>query len=551
MTHFISRRIFGAACASVVLAAPKSIFTSPLQAADSTKLLLGTGKESPAIREIKAEIEIAGQLKLNPDGKEVRKVPIDVAGSLQYEERAVAAKAPQGLRYYFDGQTHITLGKTKFDGVLRDEHRYIAVGTPESAGEVYSLAGPLSRDELEALHGLVNTLVIHELLPQREIAVSESWEIADEALARLFNLDVVHKSEIRGTLKSIESDVAILYYEGLLQGSISGIATEIDLKAKANFDRTARHLNWLNMAYKETRDIGHAEPGYEAVFKMKIANSAKATSKQLSDTAIAKLNWKDEAITDLEFQAAKAPFRTVIGRRWRVMTDDEQTTIVRMIDGSDLIAQGNIAILHNAPSGKSLGLEEFQQEVENALGENFQEFVEASQGVNERGCRMLRVVAIGMSNELSIQWNYYHLSNSEGRQAAMVFTCESDLVERMRDQDRAIAMSFEFTAPIETALAKTKPEQSDSASKNTETVADKKPGEDLTNGSSQLAAEASPSDLDSTAAGQGKTIGNLAIPKPNAGAKTTGPSVGKSKSGPAGKAAARGSANAGSKKSKR
>ena len=196
-------------------------------------------------------------------------------------------------------------------------------------------------------------------------------------------------------------------------------------------------------------------------------------------------------------------------------------------------------------------VEVFVERVENALGENFQEFVEASQGVNERGCRMLRVVAIGMSNELSIQWNYYHLSNSEGRQAAMVFTCESDLVERMRDQDRAIAMSFEFTAPIETALAKTSTEKADSASTSTESAADKKSGADTTGGNSQLAAEASPSDLDSTPAGQGKTIGNLAIPKPTAGAKTTGSGAGKTKSVPAGKAAARGPANGGSKKSKR
>ncbi len=457
MNFPISRRRFGLLLGSATVI---SATTGPLRAFPSeSRLLLATGSETPEIREIQGTVLVHGDLKLNPDGKEVRRMPLDVHGEVQYDERALSTPAPRGLRHYTTGNSQVVVGKTTFTSNLRDQHRLIGVGATDGDFEPYSLQGPLNRDELEILHSACNTLVLHDLLPASEIAIDERWKISETTLARWLNIEVVHQSDIQGVLKAIETDIAILYFEGTLQGSSGGVATEIELKAKANFDRARQFLSWINLAYKENRTIGHAEPGYEALFKMKLVIQAKGSESQLTEKALADVNWRTAPFTELEFRPAKAPFKVQIGRHWRVVTDDEQTTIIRLVDRGELIAQGDISMLAKLPAGKSLPLEEFQQEVENALGDNFGQFAEASQSVTEQGVRLLRVAAVGTTNELSIQWNYYHLSNHQGQQAAMVFTCESDLLERLQDQDQAIAQSFQFT-PVSSGAEKTSADSS-------------------------------------------------------------------------------------------
>lgn len=443
MNLSLSRRQFGLSVGSTFVLGLTDL--SKLAAAAPMSLTLALGKNSPTLRDIEASIQVNGDLKLNPDGKEIRRMPLDVAAQVHYQERAFSDTVPRALRYYQSANTKFAVGKTSFTSELRDHHRLIGAGATAEDWDLFSVQGPLNRDELEMLNSTCNTIVLDEMLPGSAKAVEDSWEIAATTLAKLLHLDVVHESNVKGTLKAIESEMAIIYFEGTLQASTAGVSTEIELKAKANFDREHEFVSWFNLAYKENRSIGHAEPGYEAILKMKIKVRPVADSEShLTDKLLAASRWREAPITLLEFTAAKSPFQLQIGRQWRVVNDDDQSTILRLVDRGDLIAQGDISLMVDLPPGKSLPLEEFQQEVENALGESFGQFVEASQSVTDRGISMLRVAAIGMTKDLPIQWNYYHLSDPQGRQAAMVFTCESELIERLQDQDRAIAQSFQF-----------------------------------------------------------------------------------------------------------
>jgi len=444
MDRSISRRVFSLGFVAGAWLASPAVPRVLGKGAAADSLLLATGKDAPRIRDVQAQIEIHGDLKLNPDGKEVRRVPLDVQSKVHYHERGCKTKSPRGLRYYLDGSSQLKVGRTDFEYTLRDTSRLVGIGSSEQDEDLYSLSGPLLRDELELLTGSVNTLALSELLPNSEKRLNDSWKVPESVLARLLQFDVVHQSDIQGTLKAIESEIGLLYFQGSLQASVGGVATEVDFKAKANFDRQRQFVRWIHLAYKENRSIGHAEPGYEATLQMKVALAPQDKSPHLSDAALKQVAWENEPITDLDFQPTKAPFRMLIGRHWRVVTDDPQSVIVRLVDRGDLIAQGDISIVPDAPAGKMLPLEEFQQEVENALGDNFEQFAEASQSTSSNGLRMLRVVAVGVTNELSIQWNYYHLSNTQGQQAVMVFTCESELVDRVADQDRNIANSFQF-----------------------------------------------------------------------------------------------------------
>ncbi len=95
-----------------------------------------------------------------------------------------------------------------------------------------------------------------------------------------------------------------------------------------------------------------------------------------------------------------------------------------------------------------VSLEDFQNDVRQALDKNFGEFVDAKQSDNAAGYRVLRVEASGAahdkSTEVPIRWVYYHVADQQGRQVALTFTVEQEHLDRFAEADRAIVDSLRF-----------------------------------------------------------------------------------------------------------
>ena len=102
-----------------------------------------------------------------------------------------------------------------------------------------------------------------------------------------------------------------------------------------------------------------------------------------------------------------------------------------------------------AEPDRLVSLEEFQEDVRKALGENFGQFIAARQTVNENGIRVLRVEAEGAvpgeKEKMPIRWIYYHLANRDGRQAAATFTIEKERTDQFANADETIIGSLQFT----------------------------------------------------------------------------------------------------------
>ena len=58
------------------------------------------------------------------------------------------------------------------------------------------------------------------------------------------------------------------------------------------------------------------------------------------------------------------------------------------------------------------------------MTKNFKRFLQASEGTTSTGNKIYRVVAEGSVSDLPIQWNYYLVSNPDGRQVVFAFTLE-------------------------------------------------------------------------------------------------------------------------------
>jgi hypothetical protein len=118
-----------------------------------------------------------------------------------------------------------------------------------------------------------------------------------------------------------------------------------------------------------------------------------------------------------------------------------------MLEDGELIAQANITPLARQSAGKIVALDAFKDDVERLLGKNLAGVVKAGERLNDHDYRVCRVEAIGKVNELDIQWIYYHITDKEGRGAAVAFTLDSKLADRFAGEDDALVNSLQLFDP--------------------------------------------------------------------------------------------------------
>ncbi|MEY4178508.1 MAG: hypothetical protein RLY70_2082 [Planctomycetota bacterium] len=322
---------------------------------------------------------------------------------------------------------------------------------------LYSPQGPLHRDELELLQVPGNGPPLTELLGDGELAPGDSWPVPPETLAQLLWLEAVSSSAVTAVLKSIEGSVALISLEGSVAGAVGGVATDIDLTGKLNYDTQQQLVVWCALSIKENRSIGHAEPGFETTTQLRMATRRGEPAKTLVPTAYSGLPLTYERGQSLlEYVSAEGRFQMLLDRRWRLMVDRHDLTVLRLVDRGDLVAQCNASRLPALAPGKELPLDELQEDIRQSLGKNLRQFIEASVSRTDEGLRILRVAAAGEAAEIPVQWNYYHISNAKGQRLALVFTLETEQLDRFAEIDRPLAASLTFLDDPEPTAAKRK-----------------------------------------------------------------------------------------------
>ncbi len=434
--------------AAAILAAVLLASLSAISSASAQTYDLSPDLKPGDLRRVSIRVEAKGELKLNADGKKVTRTPIEVDGKLAYDERFVEAN-PIGrnwrsFRHYEVAEASIRIGDGALNPRLSDDRRFVVAETLGAKSVLYSPLGPITREELELIDVQGNSALLSTLLPSKRMSVGESWSHTETTIGWLLGLEAVNQANVKSTLRSVEGSVALIEMSGSVSGAIGAVATDIEVQAKYNLDLMQKRVTWLAMAIKEDRAIGHAAPGMEVTARLRIAIEPLATSPRLNEIALGSLpSTSDAGATLLTFDSTAGGFRLMHDRRWHVMMDRRDVTVLRYVDQGDLVAQCNISRLPDLAAGKQLQLEELQADVKQTLGQNFGHLVEASQATDD-DLRVLRVVASGVVSDLPIQWVYYHISNNRGQRAACVFTLEAKLVERFAAADQTLTSGFQF-----------------------------------------------------------------------------------------------------------
>jgi hypothetical protein len=412
---------------------------------------------------VEAVLEASGPLKVveghAKDPKKATSLDMKAAATLAYSEKSLKIPPSGGLpaqaiRYYDKAGATIRVGDSEFKPTLRDERRLIGVEIRSPKVVMFCPKGPLTREELDLVDLLGNSLLFDMLLPPHAVAVGESWKHSDKLLAALVGLDSVDHSDAQSVLQSVADGAAQIEMAGYVAGAVNGLSSTIQLKAKYRFDTKAQRITWFALLVKESREAGPIGPGLDVVARVQVKVTPGAQCSQLAETALKGLPLEPSVpLEQLSYAFPEAGWEMTYDRRWLVISERKGLTILRMADGGAYVAQCNISSA--APGeGKQVTLAEFQEDIRRALAKSFRQFVKASQTVTKDEYQVYRVAAQGEASGVPIQWIYYRVADKLGRQVVILFTVEANMDERFKASDIDLVRAIRFID----AKAATKPQ---------------------------------------------------------------------------------------------
>jgi hypothetical protein len=120
-----------------------------------------------------------------------------------------------------------------------------------------------------------------------------------------------------------------------------------------------------------------------------------------------------------------------------------------MIENNTVIAQCNVTQLPKLEAGSQVTLSGMQAEIQQSLGEKFDQFLQSSEKVIPSGLRLMRCVVVGSAEEVPVQWIYNHLSDDTGRRIAMIYAMGGNVTDRFAAADEQMTSSFELVPPAD------------------------------------------------------------------------------------------------------
>ncbi|GHT20677.1 hypothetical protein FACS189419_00190 [Planctomycetales bacterium] len=450
------------AAASPAAAAPKSArlaAKSPVNtetiSTDSLskeKFLLKSRRTEGSTDLVETLLEVTGTVKQIGSNPKPNDKPVDnkmeVIAGFRYEERIGEMSSSGGgkmsIRQYNLAKSKMKIGDRTKLPELEERLQTIVCSLEKDKVNLFSPSGSLRGEQLLLIEDLPgNTLTIDRLLPNREVAVGESWKLQDSVLRSFISVDAVTESNVTAVLTAVTDDMAMVEVVGDIDGVYLGAATEMHIRAKYQFDIKAKRINWVGLLIEEDRSIGHVGPGLDLVAKVQVKISPLAEPQALSDETIALISTEPtEQILKLKYDGGKGPWRFSHPRSWYVFQDDPQATILRKLEKGELIAQCNIADMGTVDVKTMTSIDKFQQDLIKGLKDNFGRVVSAQEFTSKSGYKVYHVILDGTVDDLQLRWVYNLLTDGSGHQSVVVFVVEADKLEQFGNSDEELLSTY-------------------------------------------------------------------------------------------------------------
>ena len=449
--------ILVAACCAPLQAKPPIDLVPRIEPGDTSKVTV--------------ELELGGQLLVRTENAEKgtlggsKELPMSVVGTLRYDERQLdppSSDSPDKLsaravRFYEQADATIKVDDSGPQPQLPEDRRLIVAQRADERSTLYCPVGPLTRQELDLVDVVGDTLLVNKLLPTKPVAEGDTWNQDADLMAALLTLDSVAVCEVQSVLDQFNKDFAKVRLSGVVHGTVDGAGTEMDVRAVYLFDRKQGRVTRLNWAVQEKRAIGGATPGMEGVARLRVTFDPLQSSTHLTDEVVALLPPGDQPPPDdLVYEAPVQGFRFRHDDGWFVTGEERETVTLGRVDRTGLVAQCSITRLPPKAADRPTTLEEFQQDITRSLGASFGQLVSSRQWDTGQGLHAMEVIVHGKVEQIPVEWHYYLLTTDDGQQrATLAVTIEGEQVKRLANADKKLIESLELMQAARPATAPT------------------------------------------------------------------------------------------------
>lgn len=436
-----------------VLAITQLNTPAAFSAGNATTYILKSQREPGQTDQVTVLMEFGGEFKEPAESKEPR-VAMRGVDNLVYHEMTLDADPNhlRSARYYTTAKSAVKFKDGSHTPSLSESRRLVGVAADLPNMNLFALNEPLARDELEVIDILGNSLLLDRLLPEEPVAIGATWKPEGKVIAALLGLDSAKRCDLQCTLKEVTKTVARVEFSGSVEGPVNDTKAKIELKGKYRFDLKNKRIDWFAMLTKEDRDASQVAVGFDVTVRLQVTIAPNSSTPELTKEKLAALKFEPTPeLNELRYESPRDRWQITYDRSWYLNSDNRDSAVLKLIREGTMTGHCKIASLQQREPKQMVSLEAFQEEIREAMGKNFGEFVEAKQSVNSAKHRVLRVVvhgvAHGKSTEVPIRWIYYHVADEQGRQVAITFTVEQELQERFAEADRAIVDSLRFAMP--------------------------------------------------------------------------------------------------------
>lgn len=400
---------------------------------------------------VELALEVEGSVTVDP--KTAKQESLAILANLTYDEELLQYEASpklvaRSVRNYEKALAAVKVGQANLKPKLREDRRIVAADVSEGHTTLFSPHGPLTREELDLIDVLGNSLILDRLLPGHRAAEGDSWEVDDATWQILLGLDSVVANDVPCRLVEVNGNLAKVEFQGDVRGSKYGSKSNVRVAGRLLFDTEAGQVTWFGVLVKETREANRIEHAFDISARLQMKCTPIEASERLAEVAPDALSFPpgDEQ-TRLLFRVEENGWQLLHDRRWFVIDESSELVILRMVDRGDYLAQCNV--FQARKGDEKITLDGFQQQVQQILGDRFGQFLAAAERTGSTGHKMFRVAAVGEVSKVPIQWIYYLILTPDDRRYVMVFTSEAELAERFGDADEKLAAEFAFLEPAE------------------------------------------------------------------------------------------------------
>ena len=432
------------------------ILTTVLRVEAQDKITLREELRPGEMAVVSLEFKAQGDLLIPQGNNKETAQKFTAQGKFTYEEKCLPIEpdakgvSSKSLRYYTSSSVESVVESTRIAREVREPVRVMVCEVRDGRPFVFSPSGPLTVEEYELVEAdaTLDSLVLGGLLPGEPVAVGETWKPGDEAVAAVFSLAQVTENKLGARLESFDESSAKIKLEGHFSGMASGAKSTRIVVAQIVFDRTRSKITQLDLSHAEEREMGPLGHALRVKATYNFRRNAAAKIARLNEKALEKLPLLSNPATEhLVYAQPDGKFRFHFQRGWFVTLSNPQAAVMRLVEQGQFVSECHVLAAPTVAAGNHMKPEEFRAQVRQALGQQFQQFIQEGDVPAPKGYWIYRLAAAGAAGQQPVVWNYHLVAGPQGQQIVFIFRVPAEQIDQFGVKDLAVVATLEFEAP--------------------------------------------------------------------------------------------------------